>query len=104
MPRLDATFAVRRLCQVRVINLADAVTLFELSGAVRADWPRLRAGYEKALAEFERGEPHQAAVSLGQLLAVFPDDGPSAVLLARAAETMAKEGEVFDPVWELPGK
>ncbi len=37
------------------------------------------------------------------LLGTFPDDGPSLILLARAANAIVQEA-AFDPVWELPGK
>jgi adenylate cyclase len=102
--RLDGSFAVRRLCRVRVVNIAEPVTLFELAHPNQPDWPRLQGGYEKALAEFERGDCRRAAGSLGQLLGAFPDDGPALVLLARAANATIQEAEAFDPVWELPGK
>jgi hypothetical protein len=102
--RLDDSFAVRRLCQVRVVNIAEPVTLFELTSSGRPDWSRLQAGYDKALAEFERGECRRAAGLLGQHLTTFSSDGPALVLLARTANAIVEEPENFDPVWVLPGK
>jgi len=101
--RLDDSFVGRRLCRVRVVNIEQPVALFELAAPGQRDWPQLQAGYEKALTEFERGDSRRAAASLGQLLGTFPDDGPSLILLARAANAIVQEA-AFDPVWELPGK
>ncbi|MBL8796781.1 MAG: adenylate/guanylate cyclase domain-containing protein [Planctomycetia bacterium] len=102
--RLGDEFRARRLCQVRVVNIPEPVALYELAPTASADWAALRTGYEAALAEFERGEFRQSAASLGRVLGDFPLDGPSLILLARAANALVQEPEHFDPVWELGGK
>jgi adenylate cyclase len=102
--KLDATFARRRLCRVRVVNIAAAVDLYELAAVDRPGWATARAEYEQALMEFERQQFREAALRLATLRQQQPDDGPALVLLARAVNCMVEEPAPFDPVWVLPSK
>jgi adenylate cyclase len=103
--QLDGGFATRRLCRVRVVNIARAVDLFELAPADQPTWLEVRQRYEQALRDFEGGNFRDASRVLGHLLADHPDDGPSLVLTARAINGLvAPDLQDFDPVWELPGK
>jgi adenylate cyclase len=102
--RLDAEFSARRLCQVRVVNIARPVDLWELRTADEPGWPALKRAYEEALAEFEKRNFSAAARITGNLLTTSPDDGPSLVLLSRAVQRLIDSRGEFDPVWELPGK
>ena len=101
---LDDSLLVRRLCRVRVVNIVEPVDLFELDCGSE---PRTRerfGRYEEALAAFDAGNFSSAAQALGNLLAAWPGDGPSLVLLSRAVDCMIREPRDFSPVWELPGK
>jgi adenylate cyclase len=100
---LGAAFATRRLCAVRVVNIGDPVTLYELS-AGGPDWAERESQYERALTDFEAGRFREAARALGGLLGAHPQDGPAMLLLSRAAQCLVEEPEPFDPVWRLPGK
>lgn len=102
--QLGAGFATRRLCRVRVVNIVDPVTLYELAVADNPQWERLRRTYEEALASFENKEFRLSARKLGELLHEHPDDGPSLVLMSRTVNCLVEEPLHFDPVWELPGK
>lgn len=102
--RLGDGFQVRRLCSVRVVNIPEPVALYELATPGPSDWTTLQTSYEAALTQFERGQFRETATLLGRLLGAFPQDGPTLVLLARAAKALVEEPEHFDPVWELPGK
>ncbi len=101
---LDDTFLTRRLCQVRVINIAKPVSLYELVGPNSPAFDGLRLGYEQALEEFSKGEFRQACRILGRLILDNPDDGPSLILLSRAVGCLVVEPDAFDPVMVLPGK
>lgn len=101
---LDSNFAARLLCRVGVMNIAEPVDLHELAPADRPGWDRLRGAYEEALALFEKREFQSATQKLGNLLADFPDDGPSLLLLSRAVDCLVHLPSDFDPVWRLPGK
>lgn len=106
--RLDDAFATRRLCQVRVVNIAEPVALYELCPQADGGWHDVRQRYDDALREFEQQRFGKTTMILGQILENHPDDGPSIVLLSRAATLLAEQlggraGE-FSPIWELPGK
>ncbi len=45
-----------------------------------------------------------AMKTLGNVLAQYPDDGPSAVLLSRTVNQILNENEPFNSVWDLPSK
>ena len=101
---LDDSFRARRLCRVRVVNIAEPVDLHEIDcGADPAAGERY-AQYEEALAAFEAGNFSTAAKALGNLLGAWPGDGPSLVLLSRSVDCMIREPQDFSPVWDLPGK
>jgi adenylate cyclase len=102
--RLGEGFAVRRLCRVRAVNIAEPVDLYELAPAADAGWARMQGGYEQALKEFEAGQFRAAVRILGNLISEHPDDGPGPILLLRAVGQLHKDPAGFDPVWELPGK
>jgi adenylate cyclase len=102
--RLDDSFAVRRLCQVRVVNIAEPVNLYELAPAGQPGWESLKSRYEQALQEFEDANFRAAVGILGGLVSEYPEDGPAQVLNARASNALIQESVAFDPVWELPGK
>jgi adenylate cyclase len=102
--QLDGDFLTRRLGKVRVINIAEAVELYEIAVPGRPEWVPLREKYEAALAEFEQQKLREAAGILGELLVKYPEDGPCAVLLSRALDALDHDPAEFDPVWDLPGK
>ncbi|HVX64816.1 MAG TPA: adenylate/guanylate cyclase domain-containing protein [Pirellulales bacterium] len=106
--RLHDSLAVRRLAQVRAVNIAAPVTLYELCPNPGAGWQDAARRYEQAIEEFEQGRLAEAQAALDELLAAHPDDGPAAILRDRAsgllADRLADRIEKFDPVWDLPGK
>ena len=101
--RLEEGFAVRRLCEARVVNIDKPVMLFELRATPDADWPELCRRYEEALQQFEEQHLDPAMSLLRELLNKFSDDGPALVLLSRVVPLLNRPGP-FSSVWELPGK
>jgi adenylate cyclase len=102
--KLDGSFATRRLCQVRVVNIAEPVALHELVPSGQPSWAEAKAEYEKALSEFEKCNFSRAARILGNWRDHHPDDAPAVLLLHRAVQCLVEEPVSFDPVWVLPGK
>jgi adenylate cyclase len=102
--RLGEAFLARRLGRVRVVNIGEPVELYELALPGRSEWPRLQAGYEAALTEFEGGNFEEAARLLGHLLGDFHGDGPALVLMERVIHGLLHGRTPGHPVWELPGK
>jgi len=102
--QLDAVFATRRLCSVRVVNIAQPVYVYQLVESGQPGWSDLKENYEKALDNFEHKNFSQAAHLLSKLLIDYPTDGPSLILMSRSVQCLVEEPTHFDPVWELPGK
>ncbi len=102
--RLDETLRVRKLCQVRVVNIKQPVDLFELRPESYPHWPDIKVKYEQALQEFTDNQFRTAARILGNLLHEFHEDGPSLVLMSRAVNAMVDGPAEKHPVWDLPGK
>jgi len=101
---LDDSYLVRRLCTVRVVNIVEPVDLYELDYAGGDDRRQLFTAYDDARSAFDEGRFNAAARALGDVLARFPGDGPSLMLLSRAVDNMLAEPKDFSPVWQLPGK
>jgi len=101
--QLDASFATCRLCRVRVINIEEPVELFELVDADRPGWSDVKTRYEQALELFEQQDFRRAVQILGNSLTTHENDGPSILLLSRAAEYLMRPAG-FDPVLTLAGK
>jgi adenylate cyclase len=100
---LGDTFTGRRLCDVRVVNIREPVSIFELRTLSQDEKTRLIAPYEEALSLFELHHYRQAATELTRILNDYPDDGPSLLLLSRTVNAMTAHEEV-SAIWELPGK
>jgi adenylate cyclase len=101
---LDSSFATRRLCPVRVVNIAEPVALYELVPSNQPGWPEAKMQYEQALEEFENKNFSRAARILGNWRVHNPWDAPALLLLHRVVQCMVEEPNPFDPVWVLPGK
>src|SRR5262249_44363773 len=101
---LDSTFLTRKVCTAEVVNIGEAVDIYELAPADQPNWVTLQLGYEKALEEFENRNFRMAARILGNLLTQYPDDGRSLVLMSRAVTCLVDEPAAFSPVWKVPGK
>ena len=93
----------RRLAKVRVVNIDEPVDLFELVAEKTDAWSQLRDRYEAALAALENREFFTATKHLGNLVAEYPGDGASQVLLSRAVNALINPDD-FDPVWSFATK
>jgi adenylate cyclase len=102
--QLDANFTTRRLCRVRVVNIAEPVDLYELAPPDDPRWTDRKDRYEQALMAFERRDFRDAVQIVGNLLHEYPDDGPALILLSRSTSSLIEDSPCFVPVWELPGK
>ncbi len=103
--RIGDVFPTRRLCRVRVQNIAASVDLHTLE-AVAGESGRkaLSLQYAEALAAFERGDFGRAATILETFLAAAPGDGPARLLRSLVKAGRTESDDTFDPVWSLPGK
>ena len=102
--RLGPQFQLRRLGQVRVVNISDPIELFELCPAGERDFRQRATAYEEGLLAFESREFRKSSRILGRLVDTHPDDGPAIALLARAIAYVVEEPETFEPAFRLAGK
>jgi adenylate cyclase len=100
----EKEFHLRRLGQVRMVNIKEDQTLYELAALGQGDWPAWRDEYERALDLFERGEFRPAAKILATWRDQHQEDMPALVLLSRAVNAMIEGVPGEHPVWVLPGK
>ncbi len=100
---LDEDVLMRRLADVRVVNIETPVSLFELPCGVQ-NAGALCSAYEAALGCFEQGDFRQASQMLTTVMASFPDDGASVILLSRTVSALMDGPGDDHPVWKLAGK
>ncbi len=104
--QLDGTIATRRVCQTRVVGIADAVELYEIHGE-DPGWKADRDTYETALSLFEAGQLPAACRVLHSLLAGRQQevyDVPTLDLIGRAVTYLKAPSGKFDPILELRSK
>ena len=101
---LDDNLLMRRLADVRVVNIEQPVRLFELPCGNAPNASELCPAYEQALECFEQGDFRKAAQMLTTLMASFPDDGASMILLSRAVSALVDGRSDDHPVWQMAGK
>jgi len=96
----------RRLAQVRVLNIPDPIILYELAGAETEAWLHLKKQYEEALGAFERQDFAASMGLIGGLIThpLYRQDGPSLVLMQRAAKYLIEKPSEFSPVVEMTTK
>lgn len=106
----DATgqaFPARRIGQIWLVNIPAPVTIYEPAPDQRVSgWLDLKWVYEDALSAFEQMHFGECVQMLGGILTRFPDDGPTRILLARAANCLAAPPPPteFDPAWDFKQK
>ncbi|MEY2726751.1 MAG: Adenylate cyclase 2 [Planctomycetota bacterium] len=100
---LGSQFVHRKVCEARVVNISEPVTLHELC----EPHPRaaeLNNTYQTALGQFEAADFAAAARTLTELLVRFPKDGPTLVLLSRVVNALMDGPAAEHPVWHMPHK
>jgi len=104
---LGDAFAVRRLCQVRVLGISEPQHLYELHAEQAGEeWRRFRDSYEAALGRFEDGQWQDSCRALYPLLASQAGsyDVPCLNLLTMAIDCIKTPPQAFDPALSLMSK
>jgi len=104
LAKLPPGAAVRRLARVRVVNIAQAIDLYEIVATAPPDWDQRCRRYSEALAALEHENLDLAARLAETLAADFPDDGPALALGRRVASADRDVTAGDTSVWRLPGK
>ncbi len=104
---IDAPFAWRKVCRVRVMGIDQPVELYELHGASSdREWLECRDQYEQALTLYEQNQCFAAQeISEGLLKhPSFEKDRPTQVLAESSAAYALQPAADFDPIFELDSK
>ena len=105
--QLPSTVITRRLAQIRVVNIAGAVTVHELAVQPENEqWLSQRDAYEKALACYEGGDWAVGLALLEELEKKVASgrDVPTTVLSEHLTSCLQQPPAEFDPVIELKSK
>jgi adenylate cyclase len=91
-------FVAREVDRIRVKGKKQPVVIYELLAPISEHqaYSTLLTQYNAALSAYRSQNWREAAGKFGELLAVYPDDGPTQVLLQRCIEFME---EAPDPDW-----
>lgn len=100
----DLQGQARQLSQIKVINIAEPVTLYEVAPDGPEPCPGWKDVYENALTKFANENFRVAASELIPLCVLPHDDGPSIALLARAVQALAHGAPPGHPVLVLDSK
>ena len=92
-------FVCRELDKIKVKGKHHPVTIYEMLDveSERSKYAALLAGFDHAMAAYRTQNWREAASQFGELLAVYPDDGPTRVFLQRALEYLENAPE---PDWD----
>jgi adenylate cyclase len=92
-------FVCRELDKIRVKGKNKPVNIYELLdvAAEKQKYESLLAQFDHAMGAYRSQDWREAAARLGQLLAVYPEDGPVRVFLQRALEFLETAPE---PDWD----
>ena len=101
---LRNNFHTRRLAEISVQGIKETLQVYECVKQADDQWCCFRDEYEAALADFEAGRPGETVHRLGRLLQSFPNDRPSAILLAKAARRLTDPELVADTIWRMDSK
>jgi adenylate cyclase len=100
-------FVAREVDKIRVKGKKLPVTIYELlaPAAEKAKYADLLERYNSALNAYRDQEWHDAAAKFGELSIVYPDDGPTQVLLQRCLEFInLAPSEEWDGVYVMKSK
>jgi len=95
---------LRRLSQIRVAGIRQAVEVYQCVAEATPQWMLLKDEYESALADYEAGLPGEAVHRLGRLVQKYATDRPSAHLLVEAARALTNPSNTTDTIWDLGTK
>ncbi len=92
-------FVCRELDKIKVKGKNQPVNIYELLDVIseKQKYESLLTPFEHAMTAYRAQEWREAAARFGQLLGIYPDDGPTRVFLQRALEFMESAPE---PDWD----
>jgi adenylate cyclase len=100
-------FVCRELDKIKVKGKNHPVTIYELLGVAneRPKFDGLLTGFDRAMHFYRNQNWREASAQFGELLGIYPDDGPTRVFLQRALEYLENAPESdWDGVYVMKSK
>ena len=100
-------FVCRELDKIKVKGKHHPVTIYELLDVEteRPKYAPLLAAFDRAMAAYRSQNWREASAQFGELLGIYPDDGPTRVFLQRALEYLENAPEAdWDGVYVMKSK
>jgi adenylate cyclase len=105
--RIPKSFAVRRLCNVRVVGIENPSSFYQLQDTnVSKEWRAFRNAYETVLEYYESGNWVAASEAIAPIISQqnAQRDIPSLTLISRIVDCLRSPPKRFDPIWDLQVK
>jgi adenylate cyclase len=99
--RLGGEFLCRGLGRTRVLDIVEPIEVFGVYSPRCKEAAEICARHEQGLGAFQAGDLDGAIRMLRALTSDYPDDGPSASLLARALSFQRAGQPGYDPILTL---
>jgi len=103
----ESAVVARELDTVRVVGRADPVVVYELlcrKGELDGDIAEMLERYYRALALYKERRWDEAISAFGEVLSLFPKDGPSQTYLQRCEEYKVNPPADWDGVYNVETK
>ena len=97
----------RELDRIRVKGKSQPVNIYELIDVVaeKSKYEPLLARFDRAMKSYRNQNWSEAANQFSEVLAIFPEDGPSQIFLERAIEfSQAAPEDEWDGVYVMKSK
>ncbi|MFY9803449.1 MAG: adenylate/guanylate cyclase domain-containing protein [Candidatus Acidiferrales bacterium] len=105
--QISNQFVCRELDRIRVKGKSQPVNIYELIDVVaeKSKYEPLLARFDRAMKSYRNQNWSEAANQFSEVLAVFPEDGPSQIFLERAIEfSQAAPEDEWDGVYVMKSK
>jgi adenylate cyclase len=105
--KVAGKFVCRELDKIKVKGKTQPVTIYELLDveSERPKYAPLLSAFDRAMNAYRSQNWRESAAQFGELLAVYPDDGPTRVFLQRALEYLENAPEAdWDGVYVMKSK
>ena len=105
--QISRQFVCRELDKIKVKGKNQPVDIYELLGvaAERTKYESLLSQFEHAMMAYRSQDWREATARFGQVLAIYPDDGPTRVFLQRSLEYLENAPEIdWDGVYVMKSK
>ena len=97
--QVEGQFVCRELDKIKVKGKHEPVKIYELLDVIaeKPKYDALLAEFDHAMAAYRSQDWREAAARFGQMLGVYPDDGPTRLFLQRSLEFLESAPE---PDWD----